>query len=143
MSNGAAAHAPPLDLKREHDLFRKPVPPEQIRGWLVRHHARDSQVSMNATRLLAAALVGATIPTVSAAAAEAPPGATSCSGCHAANASVDSPVPRLVGRNAAELVAQMQAFRSGQRAGTVMGQIAKGFSDAEVEAIAAWYAAQH
>jgi cytochrome c553 len=34
----------------------------------------------------------------------------------------------------------MQAFRSGQRAATVMDRIAKGFSDAEVEAIATWYA---
>ena len=103
----------------------------------------NGRVSMNVTRGLAAVLLGATIPILSAAAAEAPPGATSCSGCHAANAGVDSPVPRLVGRNATELVAQMQAFRSGQRPSTVMGQIAKGFSDAEVEAIAAWYAAQH
>jgi len=98
---------------------------------------------MNATRLLAVALLGATIPILGAAAAEAPPGATSCSGCHAANAGVDSPVPRVVGRNAGELVAQMQAFRSGQRPATVMEQIAKGFSDAEVEAIATWFAGQH
>jgi cytochrome c553 len=35
----------------------------------------------------------------------------------------------------------MQAYKAGQRPGTVMDRIAKGFSDAEVEAIAAWYAA--
>ncbi|MGO8913899.1 MAG: c-type cytochrome [Bradyrhizobium sp.] len=51
-------------------------------------------------------------------------------------------MPRLAGRNAADIVAQMRAFRSGQRAATVMDRIAKGYSDAEVEAIAAWYAAQ-
>ena len=37
----------------------------------------------------------------------------------------------------------MQAFRAGQRPATVMDRIAKGFSDAEVQAIAAWYAQQH
>jgi sulfide dehydrogenase cytochrome subunit len=36
----------------------------------------------------------------------------------------------------------MQAFKSGQRPATVMGRIAKGLADAEVEAIAAWYAQQ-
>jgi sulfide dehydrogenase cytochrome subunit len=36
----------------------------------------------------------------------------------------------------------MQAFRSGERPATVMDQIAKGFSEAEIQAIAAWYAAQ-
>jgi cytochrome c553 len=55
---------------------------------------------------------------------------------------VDTPVPRLVGRQAADIVAQMQAFRTGQKPSTVMDRIAKGLTDAEVEAIAAWYAQQ-
>ena len=38
--------------------------------------------------------------------------------------------------------AQMIAFKSGKRAGTIMDRIAKGFSDEEIRAIAAWYAAQ-
>jgi sulfide dehydrogenase cytochrome subunit len=36
----------------------------------------------------------------------------------------------------------MQAFRSGQRGATVMDRIAKGYTDAEIEAIADWYQAQ-
>jgi sulfide dehydrogenase cytochrome subunit len=36
----------------------------------------------------------------------------------------------------------MQEFRAGTRAGTVMDRIAKGFTDAEIQAIAAWYAQQ-
>jgi cytochrome subunit of sulfide dehydrogenase len=77
-----------------------------------------------------------------AVAADAPPGASSCSGCHAATRAVDTTVPRLNGRDAAQTVAAMQAFRSGQRPSTVMDRIAKGFTDDEVKAIAAWYAAQ-
>jgi cytochrome c553 len=62
---------------------------------------------MNAMRIrVVAALVSAAIPIVSAASAEAPLGAASCSGCHAANANVETAVPRFAGRNAAELVAQ-------------------------------------
>ena len=77
----------------------------------------------------------------SAAAADAPPGASSCSGCHAASAAVQTPVPRLVGRPAVEIITAMQAFRVGQRPATVMNRIAKGFSEPEIAAIAAWYAA--
>jgi cytochrome subunit of sulfide dehydrogenase len=94
---------------------------------------------MNATCLLVAGLM---VWTVSAYAAtpEPPPGASACSGCHPASAGRRTGVPPLSGRNPADIVAAMQAFRSGQRAATVMDRIAKGFSDAEVEAIAAWYA---
>jgi cytochrome c553 len=77
-----------------------------------------------------------------AAAQEAPAGAASCSGCHPAGTGVETPVPRLAGRDAAETVRQMQAFRSGQLPATVMHQIAAGFTDPETQAIAAWFAAQ-
>jgi cytochrome subunit of sulfide dehydrogenase len=77
-----------------------------------------------------------------AAAAEMPPGASSCSGCHPADRAVRTPVAILVGRPVSELVAAVEAFRSGTRPATVMNRIAKGFSDAEIAAIAAWYAAQ-
>ena len=78
----------------------------------------------------------------SAAAAEPPPGATSCSGCHPLTASADTKVPPLRGQNPADIVAAMQAFRSGGRSSTVMGRIAKGFSDDEIREIAAWVAVQ-
>jgi cytochrome c553 len=55
---------------------------------------------------------------------------------------VETPVPRLVGRPASEIVAAMQAFRDGSWPATVMARIAKGFSNAETAAIATWYAEQ-
>src|SRR5947209_3157896 len=61
-------------------------------------------------------------------AADAPPGAASCSGCHPANRWVDTSVPRLSGRNPADLAAAMDSFKSGQLPSTVMGRIAKGFT---------------
>src|SRR5687767_597459 len=72
----------------------------------------------------------------------APPGAAACSGCHPISRRVETPFTRLVGRNAADIVTAMQEFRTGQRPGTIMDRIAKGFTDDEVKAIAAWYAAQ-
>jgi cytochrome subunit of sulfide dehydrogenase len=95
---------------------------------------------MNATRIIVAAAVILTAGT--AYAAEAPPGAASCSGCHAAGPNVQTPVPPLNGRPAADIVSQMAAFKSGERKGTIMDRIAKGFSDDETRAIAAWYEQQ-
>jgi cytochrome subunit of sulfide dehydrogenase len=72
-------------------------------------------------------------------AVSAPPrGASSCSGCHGAGA----PAMALKGRDAAEIVADMDAFRSGTRPATVMDRIAKGFSQDETVAIAIWLAGQ-
>ena len=84
------------------------------------------------------------VPTLlgSATAAEPPPGATSCSGCHPPTASAETKVPPLHGRNPAEIVAAMEAFRAGQRPSTVMGRIAKGFSEEEIRGIADWLSQQ-
>jgi cytochrome c553 len=49
-------------------------------------------------------------------------------------------VPRLHGLDRAAIVKAMLDFRSGKRPATVMDRIAKGFTDDEVQAIAAWYA---
>ncbi len=92
--------------------------------------------------LAAAPVTFALIVPACAALSEPPPGATACTGCHAASAKVDTPVPRIAGTNAGAIVKAMQEFRSGQRPATVMDRIAKGFTDEEVRAIASWYAAQ-
>ena len=99
---------------------------------------------MARTRMLTAAVfVLASIGPASAAGpADAPSGAASCSGCHPAARWVDTSVSRLAGRDPATIVTAMQGFKSGQLPGTVMGRIAKGFSDDEIKAIAAWYGAQ-
>jgi sulfide dehydrogenase cytochrome subunit len=76
------------------------------------------------------------------AASEPPPGAASCSGCHTSGPAAASPVTRLYGRDAGEIMTAMTGFRDGSLPGTVMNRIAKGFSDDESRAIAAWLAAQ-
>ena len=85
----------------------------------------------------------AAVAFASASAYAAPPaGAAACSGCHAASAGIATPVPRLAGRDPADIVKAMQEFRAGTRPATVMDRIAKGFTDDETRAIAAWYASQ-
>ena len=89
----------------------------------------------------AAAVIGLALITAAAVPSAQPPvGAASCTGCHPASARVSSPVPRLSGLDRAAIVRAMQEFRSGQRAATVMDRLAKGFTDDEIQAIAAWYA---
>jgi cytochrome c553 len=73
-------------------------------------------------------------------AADAPPGAASCSGCHSTAAA--SSIPPLHGRDAGDIVRAMAGFRDGSLPATVMNRIAKGFTDEESRMIAAWLAAQ-
>src|SRR5262249_57166478 len=100
---------------------------------------------MNATRVVTAiAFVFTLIGHASAAGpADAPPGALSCSGCHPAGRTTQTTVPRLIGRNPADIVAAMAAFKSGQVPSTVMDRIAKGFSEAQVKTIPPCYGVQN
>ena len=93
----------------------------------------------SASALLAAALL---LVPCAAGAADPPPGAAACSGCHAINPAAETPVPKINGRNAEETMAAMAAFRTGSKPSTVMGRIAKGFTDDEMRPIAAWLASQ-
>jgi cytochrome subunit of sulfide dehydrogenase len=48
----------------------------------------------------------------------------------------------VAGRKASDIVAAMDAFRTGTRQATVMDRIAKGFTPDEMAAIATWWAGQ-
>ena len=76
------------------------------------------------------------------AAMDQPVGAASCTGCHAPAGRAQTALPMIAGRNADELTAAMEAFRTGERPATLMDRIVKGFTPAEVRAISAWLAAQ-
>ena len=90
------------------------------------------------TLIVAIALVVGSVPAM---AQSAPPaGVRSCSGCHAPQ-KLGTPVPALVGHSSGEIASAMQDFRSGKRSSTVMGRIAKGFSDDEIKALSDWIAA--
>ena len=63
--------------------------------------------------------------------------AGNCAACHGTGgrAAAGSAVPGLAGRPAAELTQLMAQFKAGQRPATVMHQISKGYSDAEIAAM--------
>ena len=70
--------------------------------------------------------------------------AAGCAICHGTQGkpAPNAPLIPLAGLPRDHIATQMRAFRDGQRPATVMHQIAKGYSDAQIEAIAGWYAAQ-
>ena len=70
--------------------------------------------------------------------------AATCANCHGTNgnAVAGSSVPSLAGLDKNHLVTQMKAFKSGTRPATVMHQISKGYSDAQIESLAVFFAAQ-
>jgi cytochrome subunit of sulfide dehydrogenase len=70
--------------------------------------------------------------------------AATCANCHGTNGKAQdgSAVVSLAGLPKDYIVAQMNAFKSGARPATVMHQLAKGYSDAQIEQIAGYFAAQ-
>ena len=70
--------------------------------------------------------------------------AATCANCHGTQGAAvpNAAVPGLAGMPASYLIEQMKAFKAGTRPATVMHQLSKGYSDAQIEAIAAYYAAQ-
>jgi len=69
--------------------------------------------------------------------------AASCAICHGTEGrAVTKEVVPLAGLPRDYIAAQMRALRDGQRPATVMHQIAKGYTDAQIDALAAWFSAQ-
>ena len=70
--------------------------------------------------------------------------AAGCAICHGTQGKppAGAPVIPLAGLPRDHIATQMRAFRDGTRPATVMHQIAKGYSDAQIDAMAAWFAAQ-
>lgn len=69
--------------------------------------------------------------------------AANCAACHGTNGvSAGGAVAGLAGLNKEYFVSQMKLFREGKREATLMHQISKGYSEAEVAAMADFFAAQ-
>ena len=68
--------------------------------------------------------------------------AASCAACHGANGNSVGGTPVLAGLERNHFVLQMQAFKSGVRASTVMHHHAKGLNEAEIDQLADFFAVQ-
>ena len=68
--------------------------------------------------------------------------ASACNSCHGTNGNSVGGMEPLAGLPKNKLVTNMKEFRAGAKSATVMHQLAKGYNDAQIEAIADFYAAQ-
>jgi len=70
--------------------------------------------------------------------------AAMCANCHGSEGRTveNSAVPPLAGLPRDYLIQQMQAYKDGSRKATVMHQISKGFSDAQITSFADYFSAQ-
>jgi cytochrome subunit of sulfide dehydrogenase len=68
--------------------------------------------------------------------------AASCAMCHGTDGRSAGITASLAGRPAKEIADTVRLFRDGTKPATIMGQIAKGYTDAQVQAIAAYFAEQ-
>ena len=69
--------------------------------------------------------------------------ANACAGCHGTyGASAGPSMPSLAGQSKIAIVESMKGFRSGERPSTVMGRLAKGYTDADYEAMADFFSRQ-
>ena len=68
--------------------------------------------------------------------------AATCASCHGLHGRRRG-IPTLLGISREELARAMADYRSGARSSTIMHAVASSFSDAEIAALARYFAAQH
>ncbi|WP_334223738.1 c-type cytochrome [Thiosocius teredinicola] len=67
--------------------------------------------------------------------------ANTCAGCHGTEGkSVGPASPNLAGISKAYFIDSMNGFKNDERPGTIMNRIAKGYSEAQIDAMAAYFA---
>ena len=68
--------------------------------------------------------------------------AATCAGCHGTNGASATALASLAGMSREEMVAKLRDYKAGTRQGTLMPQLAKGYTDEQIELAARWFAAQ-
>jgi cytochrome c553 len=68
--------------------------------------------------------------------------AANCANCHGTQGKAVGAMPSLAGQPKATIVDAMRAFRDGKRPATIMHQLSRGYSDAQIEAIAEHFSKQ-
>ena len=65
-----------------------------------------------------------------------------CAGCHGTAGVSQGTAPSIAGEDADDLKEMMLDFKSGKEKSTIMGRIAKGYSDEELAAVAEYFSKQ-
>ena len=103
-----------------------------------------NKISTGVTAVLAAALT--TMSVGAFAQSTAPQNvkylAANCANCHGTNGAGSQGLPSLAGLKKEYFIEQMNNFKSGAREATLMHQLAKGYTDEQVAAMAAYFEQQ-
>ena len=65
--------------------------------------------------------------------------ATACGGCHPVDGKAFPEIPAIAGADAGEIATALRQFRSGERTGEIMNQVAARYSDEQIEALAEYF----
>lgn len=68
--------------------------------------------------------------------------AATCANCHGTNGQARGEMKPLAGLTAEKIVAMVNDYRNGNQPASIMHQISKGYTDAQIKLIAGYYAAQ-
>jgi cytochrome subunit of sulfide dehydrogenase len=67
--------------------------------------------------------------------------AASCAACHGTNGVAQSGMESLAGKSKDDFVKKMLDFKNDKKPATIMHQLSKGFTDAQIEQLAGYFAA--
>ena len=113
-----------------------------------------SPVRRGPRRVPRAAFAAASTASVAALLAFAPPAAlaqdanlgrnlaATCANCHGTNGNARGDMKQLAGMPAEKMLAMLADFKNGNQPATIMHQLTKGYSEEQVKAVAAYFAAQ-
>jgi sulfide dehydrogenase cytochrome subunit len=95
-----------------------------------------------ATAALALAILAAPalFQTAAAQSANTPAIALACASCHGPNGAGVGSIPAIARQDRAAFLQSWAAFRANERPATIMNRIARGYTDAEVAALADYFA---
>jgi sulfide dehydrogenase cytochrome subunit len=65
--------------------------------------------------------------------------ASNCANCHGTEGVSAGGMPSLAGQPRGYFITQMQDFKAGKRPATIMHQLAKGYTDAQIELLADYF----
>ena len=68
--------------------------------------------------------------------------AAACANCHGTDGRSLGGIPSLAGQNKANLLQLLREFRDGKKPATIMHQIAKGYTDAQLDALSDYFSRQ-
>ena len=90
--------------------------------------------------VLIAGLLPSSIAVADSAMASGPALVNACAACHGPDGRSQGAIPSIDNLSAEDFIAALKAFRADTRKGTVMNRIGKGVDDAEISAMAAYFA---